>query len=131
MSYKDVDGNECDGNGRLMPEPTEPTRKPFDFRAHLQRQRDFSCKTFGPGRRTLGIIEHIKKELREIAEDPLDISEWIDVAILALDGAWRHGASPEQIIDTLVGKQDKNENRDWPDWRTMTEDQAIEHRKEA
>lgn len=94
---------------------------------HLERQREWSGRTFGPGRRTKGIIDHIKKELREIEADPTDVEEWIDVVILALDGAWRAGALPQEIIDTLVYKQGKNEARDWPDWRTMSEDSAIEH----
>lgn len=95
--------------------------------AHLRRQRDFSERTFGPGRRTKGVIDHIRKELDEIEADPMDVTEWIDVVILALDGAWRHGAEPQQIIDTLIAKQTRNEARSWPDWRTLTEDQAIEH----
>jgi hypothetical protein len=99
----------------------------FDFRAHLQRQREFSEKTFGPGARTKGVIDHIRKELNEIEHDPSDISEWIDVVILGLDGAWRAGFAPEQIIEALVAKQDKNEARTWPDWRTMSPDKAIEH----
>ena len=99
----------------------------FDFRAHLQRQRDWSEKTFGPGPRTAGVIDHIRKELCEIEADPSDISEWIDAVILALDGAWRAGHSPDDIIAALVGKQTKNEARTWPDWRTMPTDKAIEH----
>jgi hypothetical protein len=27
----------------------------------------------------------------------------------------------------IVGKQDRNENRNWPDWRIMSADKAIEH----
>lgn len=53
--------------------------------------------------------------------------KWIDVVILALDGAWRTGATPAQIIDALVAKQTKNEARTWPDWRTAPADKAIEH----
>jgi hypothetical protein len=49
------------------------------------------------------------------------------VVILALDGAWRSGASPDQIIAALVAKQAKNESRTWPDWRSAAPDQAIEH----
>lgn len=94
---------------------------------HLARQRAFSERTFGPGRRTAGVIAHIKKELAEIEKDPDDLMEWIDVAILAFDGAWRTGAEPQEIIDTLIAKQTKNEAREWPDWRTMSEDQPIEH----
>jgi hypothetical protein len=101
----------------------------FDFRAHLRRQREFSALTFGPGTRTAGVIDHIRKELREIEAAPDDISEWIDVVILALDGAWRAGFTPEGIIRALVEKQARNEARNWPDWRTAPWDKAIEHVK--
>lgn len=99
----------------------------FDFEAHLKRQREWSGRTFGPGPRTAGVVDHIRKELAEITAAPSDISEWIDVVILALDGAWRAGASPQDIIAALVAKQAKNEARVWPDWRTMSPDKAIEH----
>lgn len=99
----------------------------FNFEQHLQRQRDFSERTFGPGPRAAGVVDHIRKELREIEENPGDLAEWIDVAILALDGAWRSGATPAQIIDGLVAKQAKNEARTWPDWRSAPADKAIEH----
>jgi hypothetical protein len=99
----------------------------FDLLAHLRRQRAWSEKTFGPGARTAGVTAHIRKELAEIEAAPSDLGEWIDVVILALDGAWRSGASPEAIIEALVAKQTKNEARTWPDWRTMPEDAPIEH----
>lgn len=99
----------------------------FDFHAHLARQRAFSDKTFGPGPRTAGVLDHIRKELTEIEAAPFDLSEWIDVVILALDGAGRAGHSPDQIIAALVAKQEKNEARTWPDWRTVPLDRAIEH----
>ena len=109
----------------------EPQEAPivFDLRSHLVHQREWSEQTFGPGERAKGVVEHIRKELREIEENPSDLEEWIDVVILALDGAWRSGATPDEIIGTLVGKQAKNEKREWPDWRTFTEGQAIEHVK--
>lgn len=99
----------------------------FDFRAHLARQAEFSERVFGPGKRSKGVIAHIRKELTEVEQAPDDIEEWIDVVILALDGAWRAGHSPDQIIAALVAKHDKNEARTWPDWRLVGEDQAIEH----
>ena len=43
--------------------PKEPLA--FDIVAHLARQRAFSEKTFGPGARTKGVIDHIRKELGE------------------------------------------------------------------
>ncbi len=87
----------------------------FNLHSHLERQRDWSTKTFGPGDRAKGVVDHIRKELLEIERDPRDLTEWIDVVILALDGAWRSGASPEGIIKALVAKQAKNEARKWPD----------------
>ncbi len=103
--------------------------KDFNLYNHLIRQIDWSAKTFGPGNRYKGVIEHIRKELIEIEENPSDITEWIDVVILALDGAWRMGATPEDIIRTLVAKQTKNENRVWPDWREFDQDTPICHQK--
>lgn len=87
----------------------------------------FSLNTFGPGDRTKGVVDHIRKELHEIESDPSDFTEWIDVLILAIDGAWRVGLSPQNIIDLYFSKMDVNRNRTWPDWRTAEPDKAIEH----
>lgn len=99
----------------------------LDLVAHLKRQKAFSEKTFGPGMRTKGICDHIRKELEEIQAKPLDVREWVDVIILALDGAWRCGHTPEGIAKAIVAKQTKNEGRTWPDWRTADPEKAIEH----
>lgn len=99
----------------------------FDLIAHLERQRQFSERTFGPGVRTQGVCDHIRKELAEIEADPADKAEWCDVIILAFDGAWRAGYSPAELIDAIVAKQTRNEGRVWPDWRTADPDKAIEH----
>ncbi|ATW60835.1 hypothetical protein SEA_BENTHERDUNTHAT_65 [Gordonia phage BENtherdunthat] len=94
---------------------------------HIARQREFSLRTFGPGLRTEGVIDHIAKELDEIRGAPTDLSEWADVIILAFDGAQRTGADPQAILDAIVAKQTKNEARQWPDWRTQEPGKAIEH----
>lgn len=107
----------------------------MDLVAHLYRQRAFSRATFGPGPRTEGVVDHIRKELREVesaaavmsSEPRAVLKEWVDVILLALDGAWRTGATPEEIVMAIRAKQNKNENRDWPDWRTAPKDKAIEH----
>lgn len=99
----------------------------MDLVAHLYRQRAFSRATFGPGKRTAGVVDHIKRELVEIEARPNDLHEWIDVILLALDGAWRSGHSPEQIAAALANKQTVNEERDWPEWRTVAPDKAIKH----
>ena len=108
-------------------EPPRPAPVRFDLIAHLLRQRDWSAKTFGPGPRTKGVVDHIRKELAEIEADPADIMEWVDVVILAFDGAWRAGWEPEAIVAAIEAKQAKNEARKWPDWRTASPDHAIEH----
>lgn len=99
----------------------------FDLLTYLRRQRVFSEKTFGPGKRSKGVIDHIRKELVEVEEAPTDLKEWIDVVTLALDGAWRAGYSPEQIVAQLDATLTRNEGRQWPDWRNSPPDKAIEH----
>jgi hypothetical protein len=100
-----------------------------DLIEHLYRQKMFSEKAFGPGPRTKGILDHIRKELVEIENNHDDVEEWIDVVLLAFDGAWRAGHSPYTIAKALTLKQIKNESRDWPDWRTADPEKAIEHNK--
>lgn len=103
----------------------------LDLVAHLHRQRAFSLATFGPGPRTAGVISHIRKELIEIEEHPDDLMEWIDAAMLALDGAWRAGHAPAAIALALATKLTRNELRTWPDWRTAEPGKPIEHVREV
>jgi hypothetical protein len=107
------------------------TVKAFDLVAHLYRQRAFSRATFGPGLRTKGVVDHIRKELIEIEAAPHDIKERVDLVLLALDSLWRwaqeYGVSIEVVVGAIGAKQSENELRDWPDWRTADPDKAIEH----
>lgn len=110
----------------------------MDMKQHLMRQMAFSHATFGPGTRTQGVIDHIRKELGEVLESGGESAEWVDVVILALDGLTRQLAycngtrrDPETVAEIacnmILGKQARNEGRVWPDWRTQSEDNAIEH----
>lgn len=99
----------------------------YDLVEHLERQHDFSLRTFGPGLRTEGLIDHIKKELTEISANPHDVVEWVDVVLLALDGAWRAGYYPGEICEAIKEKLERNMARKWPDWRTAEPGKAIEH----
>lgn len=101
--------------------------RPFLDVNDILAQISFSNRTFGPGKRTKGIVDHIRKELGEIEDNPDDGTEWIDVLILALDGAWRFGYTPERIAEEYRRKMEANFNRQWPDWRTFDENTAIEH----
>lgn len=99
-----------------------------DFLEYLEAQIAFSEKTFGPPRGSKGVIDHIKKELKEIEENPQSLGEWVDLMMLAFDGAWREGYSPEEIFVGLQTKLKINsEYRIWPDWRTCEPGKAIEH----
>src|SRR5512143_2417394 len=94
--------------------------------AHLERQREWIQRTFGP-QRPAGVLDHCRKELDEIEENPYDLDEWIDLAALAFSGALRTGAEPWQIIAAFKANQAENESRTWPDWRIVNPDKAIEH----
>lgn len=102
----------------------------FDLAQYIREHIEFSKETFGPGARTQGVIDHIRKELIEVEKAPGDVMEWADVIILALDGAWRAGHDPEHICAALELKLAKNKGRKWPDWRTIGEGRAIEHIRE-
>lgn len=115
-------------NHRTVAAP-QASAEAFDFVAHLARQAEFSARTFGPGARVAGVCDHIRKELIEVETSGGDLKEWVDVIILGLDGAWRSGATPQEIIAAIVAKQAKNEARTWPDWRTVDPNKAIEHQR--
>lgn len=85
--------------------------------AYLAYHINWSKKTFGPGRKTLGLTKHIEKECQEIREaagqDEV-LAEWIDIIILALDGYWRAGGEPHLLMAHLIRKQEINFARKWP-----------------
>lgn len=101
----------------------------FDLATFIREKNEWSEKTFGPGKRTGGVIAHIRSELTEIEANPEDVVEWIDVILLAFDGAYRAGHSPQAVVKALVEKQLKNTRRQWPDWRTKSQDEFSSHVK--
>lgn len=101
----------------------------MNLTAYIQRQIEWSRRTFGPTRRTKGLTEHIRKELMEIEAEPEDLTEWIDVIILGLDGAWRTGATAEQIAMALEVKQARNFQRTYP--FPKSDDEPSEHVREG
>lgn len=102
----------------------------FDLIEFLHRQRNFSIKTFGPGPRTAGVLDHLSEEIEEVRVcDGKDLMEWVDLILLSMDGAYRAGFSPEAIVAGLQQKLSINEGRDWPDWRTMDPDKKIKANK--
>lgn len=105
----------------------------WDLMSHITRQRIFSEKTFGPGKRTAGICDHIMKEIFELSQVNTDteaLEECVDIILLALDASWRLGFEPWEICSAIAKKQCINEDRTWPDWRTAEPGKAIEHIKD-
>ena len=78
-----------------------------------ERQVAWSEATFGTGYRYEQVLRHMEKEIAEVRANPADLEEWIDLMMLAFDGAWRSGASLGQILEALNKKQDKNKAREW------------------
>ena len=115
----------------------------MNLEQHLARQLAFSAATFGPGQRMEGVLDHLTKEIEEVRESNGSADEWVDLVILSLDGLLRQikfclddNSMVETPYNTVVaktacmmieGKQNRNENRTWPDWRTADPNKAIEH----
>lgn len=110
----------------------------LNLKQHLVRQMVFSRATFGPGERMNGVLDHMGKEIEEVRASGGESSEWVDLVILALDGLTRrlwassdYRKTADEVADEacriIVGKQAKNERRDWPNWRSADPTKAIEH----
>jgi hypothetical protein len=66
------------------------------FDDYLLRHLEWGWATFGSpaeGRGPPGPLDHLKKELKEIQDNPSDVTEWIDAIILSIDGFYRAGGS--------------------------------------
>jgi hypothetical protein len=97
----------------------------FNLRVYFRRHVEWSRKTFGEGRRTIGLTKHIEKECAEIRRAPDDLEEWADVIILGIDGFWRAGGTADDLDRILQEKQVKNVTRTWP--TGVDENTPIEH----
>ncbi|MEM7776142.1 MAG: dATP/dGTP pyrophosphohydrolase domain-containing protein [Pseudomonadota bacterium] len=105
----------------------------MDLIAHMKRQRAFSKATFGPGEHTNALCKSIGKKLDEIESAQARTTraeEFVDVVILALDGLWRTGLTPEEMVEAIEAKQMQNELRVWPDWRTAAQEKARQSTRE-
>ncbi len=99
----------------------------MNLQEFIGRLMKWSLETFGAGNKRESILDHITQELEEIRQNPKDVYEWIDVVILALDGAWRAGFTPDQIAAALLEKQKINEFRRWPNPEDFEPGKAINH----
>lgn len=95
----------------------------------LARQFEWSRSTFGLEYRPTALIKHVRKELVEIEAKPTDPVEWVDVALLALDAAWRSARlSGEMLATLIITKMNTNRARKWSE---PDADGCVQHVREA
>ena len=99
----------------------------MNFQAFVTKQMRWSASTLGRGGRLKGILDHIRKELVEIEENPKDATEYADVIILACDLAWRQGITPYELCKALEAKQFINSQRTW---NVKGDDEPCHHVKD-
>src|SRR5664279_6528250 len=98
----------------------------MNFETWLKECIAWQSETFGDGPRP-GLIDHLRKEVEEVAANPTDPMEYIDLIFLAVDGLRRNDYDPGDIGFLLEYKLYENKKRQWPDHRTVPVDKAIEH----
>jgi len=103
----------------------------LDFLGLWLAHARWSEEAFGPPshRGPLGPIRHLQKEAAELEANPYDRSEVADCLLLLMDAARRSGMTPEEFVAAARAKLRVCEGRQWPDWRTLPGDVAIEHIK--
>lgn len=105
------------------------TASTFNFAEYLHRQWKFSQEISGPGERTKIVSDYIRAALSELqcmASETERQRKWIDVVMLALDGALRADLSPEEIVFEMVFAQKSKEQR-ISDAGFADPNKAIEH----
>lgn len=91
------------------------TTEAFNLVAHLERQREFSLATFGPGKRLPGILALLGDGIDDLSAAPSDLMKWANLVLQAFDGAWRQGFEPADIVAAIAVKHALNEKTDWPE----------------
>ena len=80
----------------------------------FDRKYKWSLKTFGEKPNAAPLIKHVRREVKECADQPGDLIEWVDVVLLALDGAARYAhANGHEFVAAMMGKQIVNCRRKW------------------
>ena len=112
-----------------------------DFEAFALRKAAHSIAAFGPRQTDEGILDHMEKEAEEVrsAKSIKDKQrEWVDMFHLSIDGLLRSliregyatARAASEAVHMIRTKQTTLEMREWPDWRTVSPDKAIEHVRE-
>lgn len=113
---KGPDWVECKRHGGIIRSEDVKTHDcGIDLETYIATHEAWSLQTFGPPKQTdvVKLCTHIAKEISEVLLKPEDVTEWVDIIILAVDGALRTGHSPQEIAEALVRKQQINVARKW------------------
>lgn len=75
----------------------------------------WSQETFGSDeeRDCIGPLEHLKKEIEEVKQNPADVTEWADMFLLYLDGLRRAGIGFPMMLEVARRKHEHNKTRKW------------------
>ncbi|HDZ9108232.1 TPA: DUF550 domain-containing protein [Klebsiella pneumoniae] len=60
-------------------------------------------------------LKHLSKEALEAANQPADLTEWVDMQFLLWDAQRRAGITDEQITKAMIEKLAVNKQRSWPE----------------
>lgn len=101
----------------------------YDLIKALKRQFEFSQRVFGAGPKTEQILRHISRQSVDTIARGNPTEEWVDIMILAMDGALRSGSTPYEIAGLLEYKMTVNEAREWPKLEDQVMDEPVHHIK--
>lgn len=93
------------------------------MRSYIEDHHTWSRHALGAADRREGITKHVELEVKELRASGYDLTEWVDIIILGIDGALQC-AGPEEVAKALEIKQKLNIARLWPE---VPADQAREH----
>lgn len=82
---------------------------------------------FGKDRHPKHILQHLKKEIEELLQEPSNLDEYADVGILWLNAAAKAGYKVDDLYYAMIGKMMVNKSRKWG---KMDENGVVEHVRE-
>jgi hypothetical protein len=118
----------CEPGSCAHREVARPVARPVDLAAFFDAKAAWARGTFGDHLTPSAILGHLRKELDEIERDPADLVEWVDLVLLAIDGAHRFaGADGRAFVAALLAKHAANTRREWPPIGSIDPTRPVEH----
>lgn len=92
----------------------------------IDMHAQWAAATF-PRQEAAGCLEHLEKEVAELADSPDDPEEVADVIFMALSFGRSRGMSPIDIMNGIYGKFDTLQHRKWPSPDEQDPGHAVRH----